>query len=275
MEWKGISRNYRLHVPVGGIEGKPLMVVLHGYGDHPRLIELYTGFSRLADEKGFGVLYPYGTNSPVDKSLSWNAGLCCGSALLSLTDDVNFISLVTEKVVNDYGVDKSRVYLVGFSNGAFMAQRVATETQNRFSGLASVAGTVGGQTIGSQGFFSLKKPETPIDHLMYHGLDDPAVPYTGGQVKFKTNIPAPARVLSFAQTKNFWLGANRCLNFESLVDESGIRRENGVGCTARTVAVSVPERGHVWLGGFLETLMYGQIAGIDQSTEIWRFFDER
>jgi hypothetical protein len=69
------------------------------------------------------------------------------------------------------------VYLVGMSNGATMAGRVAWERSDRIAAVAQIAGT------GAVGLIS--EPRTrvpvPVPLLQIHGTRDRFAPYAGGQ----------------------------------------------------------------------------------------------
>ncbi|MBI2921687.1 MAG: polyhydroxybutyrate depolymerase, partial [Planctomycetes bacterium] len=58
------ERTWRLHVPASFQKGKPLplVVALHGMGGTGAQMERMTGFSGLAEKKGFVVAYPDGLN---------------------------------------------------------------------------------------------------------------------------------------------------------------------------------------------------------------------
>jgi len=275
LEISGTIRKYRLHVPLNFKKQGSLVVMLHGYADSPRLMEIYSNMSRLADEKGFVVAYPYGSNGEVDKSLSWNAGFCCGTALFNMSDDIGFINLMTNKIVKEYDIDAKKVYLAGFSNGALLTLKIASERPELFSAYGVMAGAIGGQGPGSNGFVNLKMPKIPTKIIMIHGKDDPAIPYEGGQSKYLGRIPSPVSVVSFAISKKFWLTADKCEGLEANIN-NGVTREIGKKCAqgSNLEAISVEGRGHIWLGGMLEQVTYGETKKVNTSEEFWRFFNE-
>jgi polyhydroxybutyrate depolymerase len=57
----------------------------------------------------------------------------------STSDDVGFLGALADALVNEFGIDRRRVYVAGFSNGACMAHRLACET-DRFAAIAAVSG---------------------------------------------------------------------------------------------------------------------------------------
>ena len=131
-----------------------------------------------ADEAGFLVVYPNGTGQ-MDKKLTWNAGRCCGSAMLKNREDVAFIENVLDNVEERYPADRSRVYATGISNGA-MWPTGGTEIPYRIAAVAAIAGSleVGPSTI-----------KWPVPVLHFHGTQDEFVHFDDGHgPRYKTRI---------------------------------------------------------------------------------------
>ena len=61
-EHDGMTRTFRLYVPIGHAGPKPLVIVLHGGGGAGGGMEWLTrqGFNRIADREGIVVAYPDG-----------------------------------------------------------------------------------------------------------------------------------------------------------------------------------------------------------------------
>jgi polyhydroxybutyrate depolymerase len=72
-----------------------------------------------------------------------------------------------------YNIDQTRLFATGFSMGAFMANRLGCELNNRLAAIASVSGTIG---TGIQ-----CNPVRAIAAAHFHGTADPTVPYAGNQ----------------------------------------------------------------------------------------------
>ncbi len=79
----GRTRSYIVHTPAGWDGTTPLSVVLgfHGGAGHGAGFERQSGFVKVADDNGFLLVCPNGTNeNPGATSLlDWNAGSCCGA----------------------------------------------------------------------------------------------------------------------------------------------------------------------------------------------------
>ena len=159
------GRAYVLHVPPAlredpdRVQGRPVLVFLHGLDSFPADAARSTGFDRLADRDGALVAYPEGVRD------SFNAGLCCGSAVRHQVDDVGFLT----RVITDLRRrGAGRVSVVGFSNGGMMAYRLACERP----GLVDTVGVMSGT-------LEIPRCDGRITALHLHGDRDTAVPLEG------------------------------------------------------------------------------------------------
>ncbi len=161
------GRGYVLHVPAalrldpGRAAGKPAMVVLHGLESDPPDAAKSTGFDVLSDRDGVLVAYPEGVRR------SFNAGLCCGEAVLQQVDDVRFLSDVVASL-RSRGV--GRISVVGFSNGAMMAYRFGCARPDLVDTVGVMSGTL-----------EIPRCVGRIRALHLHGEKDTAVPFDGAE----------------------------------------------------------------------------------------------
>ena len=99
-------------------------------------------FRPLAEARGFLYCYPDGTIAgPVGATGFWNATDACCDFGNTGVDDVGYLRGVIEEIARRFAVDRKRVYLIGHSNGGFMAYRMACESADLIAGIASLAGT--------------------------------------------------------------------------------------------------------------------------------------
>jgi polyhydroxybutyrate depolymerase len=162
---------------------RALVVVLHGgMGNADRIAdqsaEQGLNMDAVADRNGFVVVYLNGT--PVTrrlgpKFLGWNAGGCCGMSAENKIDDVGYIAGAVDYLAGKYGIDKSRVYGVGHSNGAMMSQRIVCET-TLYAAAVAISGPLGLDTAKCPGASGRRI-------LAIHGADDQNVPIGGGRGK--------------------------------------------------------------------------------------------
>ena len=106
------------HVPDDLPEGAPLVVVLHGCTQDAAGYDRHSGWSRLAAEAGFAVLYAeqQRSNNP-NLCFNWfqpaDVGRGAGEALS--------IRQMVEAMVVAHGLDRGRIFVTGLSAGGAMA----------------------------------------------------------------------------------------------------------------------------------------------------------
>ena len=149
----------------------PLVVLLHGFSTTGELQDGYLGLSRSVDTHGFVLLRPDGTvNEEGDQF--WNATPACCDNFDSGVDDVAYLSALIDEALATYNVDPRRVYLVGHSNGGFMAYRMACDAGEKLAGIGTLAGAVYQNPMDCPAAANLS-----VLHL--HATDDASVPYMG------------------------------------------------------------------------------------------------
>jgi polyhydroxybutyrate depolymerase len=168
------SRPYGLKVPKGydGQRPTPLVVLLHGYTSNGSAQNAYFKLGPLADGKNFLLAYPDGTVDLMGNRF-WNATDACCDFFNSGVDDVGYIDAVINEIAGRYNVDQARIYLVGHSNGAFMAHRFACDHARRIAAIVTLA--------GMQWKDAMRCPaSSPVSVLHVHGRDDETIHYEGG-----------------------------------------------------------------------------------------------
>lgn len=183
-----LERPYGLDVPAGldRATPAPLLVLLHGYGASGLLEDQYFGFPQLADDRGVLVAYPDGTVDSKGNRF-WNATDACCNFDGSAVDDVAYLDAVVDDVEAHYPVDPAQVYVVGHSNGAFMAHRLACDRATRYAAVVAFAGDVWKDPARCA-------PAGPIAVLQVHGDLDAVIPYAGN----RTMPSAPESIATWA-----------------------------------------------------------------------------
>ncbi len=167
------TRHYLVSEPKQITKESKLIVGLHGFGDTPMRFVYYTGLHNAANENDL-VIYPKASPATVPgQKPGWNAGFCCGSGWVNKIDDAGFIVALVTDLAKTYNIDASRIYVTGFSNGAFMTERLATDYPDIFQAFAPRSGSIG--TVDSR-----LEPKTPVPMLLSHGEKDTTVPFNGG-----------------------------------------------------------------------------------------------
>lgn len=197
-----MDRPYCLKVPARySGAAAPLVLLLHGYGASGQVQADYFDFDALAERHGLLLAKPDGTLNALG-SRSWNAfASCCAGRNPSPPDDVAYLSALLDDVSASYAVDPQRIYVVGHSNGAFMAHRLACELSGRLAAIVSLAGAVDPEACA---------PEAPISVLEVHGTADELIKWEGGKTAGGT-APYP----SVDDTLAFWQSANDCAAAET------------------------------------------------------------
>src|SRR5690554_3241656 len=171
MTHDGIQREYKLYLPDNYDATNPasLVITLHGLGDTMHNFSL-AGFDHIADTTNFIVAVPQAVADMI-AGTAWNsqAGIY-GYYPNSHIDDIGFLNTLTDALLNQYAIDPARVFMTGFSMGGFMTQRMACESNTKFAGFASVAGTIG------SGLPSCT-PNRPVPIAHFHGTADSTVDY--------------------------------------------------------------------------------------------------
>ncbi|MFN2608195.1 MAG: PHB depolymerase family esterase [Acidimicrobiales bacterium] len=253
----GQPRSYRVYAPAT-LEGSqfPLVLALHGEGNTADSLVETTQFDRQAQTGNFIVAYPEGLG------LSWNAGLCCGRSMYEGVDDVGFLNRVVDEIERDHPIDRTRVYVVGISSGAFMAYRFACESAGRLAGVGSVAGAM---TLDAC------NPARPLSVIEIHGTADPLVPFSGGPVQPPgvASADAPAT----AAMADRWATLDGCPGPPRTTTTAVVTTTTWEACRAATSVrlVSVDGGGHTWFAPGL-----GPVAGaVDATADIWAFLSGR
>jgi len=170
----GKERTYRTYLPKGLAKGAPLVIVMHGSGQNGTQIRLETGygFDRLADQYGFGVVYPSAS------SFDWNDCSKVGDFKVDglELDHVKFLTLLTDKLIAENGFDPQRVFATGVSSGGFMSLRLAIEAPARFRAVAAVSANV---PVADNFKCTSARPSTSV--MIMNGTEDTLVPYDGGE----------------------------------------------------------------------------------------------
>lgn len=166
LTYKGAERQYRVRLPKNydPKQEYPVVFAFHGYLDRSKQLEFYSGLSNLAKSEAFIAVYPEGIKR------SWNGQICCGYAKEKNVDDVGFVSQLLTAVSDQYAVDGSKVYAVGFSNGGALVARLIQDLPDTFAGAAMVMSSIGTEDE----ILPLSDVQTPL--ILINGANDLYVP---------------------------------------------------------------------------------------------------
>ena len=259
-------RSYELHIPPSCSSTAPVPVVLnfHGGFGGPAQQRYTSGMDDLSDREGFVVVYPAGTGLPGGRSLTFNAGICCGFARDLGVDDVGFVAALLDDLARLVPTIAPKAFVTGFSNGAFLCYRLAVELSDRIAAFAPVSGVLGVDIPDG-------RRVSPMPLLHIHGRLDEHVTFQGG-VGPRAFEKTQRR--SVADSIAPWLAANGC--GEPKVTREGPATETVYGGGVAPVTVLVAEDGaHTWPGGLAlvpEELVGPTSEAFSATDRIWKFF---
>lgn len=125
------DRSYHVKLPDDwdGVSPMPVMLHFHGWARQGTLIVKHMRISGATRRRGVLLLAPNGRRKTWD---FWN----------SSSSDVDFAAAVIEDAAKRYPIDRSRIYVSGYSYGSAMAWRYVCENGDGVAALIAVAGTL-------------------------------------------------------------------------------------------------------------------------------------
>ncbi|PWW00275.1 poly(hydroxyalkanoate) depolymerase family esterase [Hoeflea marina] len=182
----------KIHVPASLQQKAALVVVLHGCTQTASGYDAGSGWSRLADEQGFAVLFP-------EQNRGNNANLCFNwfetHDIARGGGEVLSIRQMVDAMIRQHGLDDRRVFVTGLSAGGAMAGAMLAAYPDVFAGGAIIAGlpyaTAGSVPEALERMRGGNMPDTAslqarlreaVDHSgpwptisVWHGTDDKTV----------------------------------------------------------------------------------------------------
>jgi polyhydroxybutyrate depolymerase len=200
-----VIRTYGVFVPSSydPATPAPLLIGLHGFGSDGSFHETHVfKFAALADQLGWIYVLPNGLSGEDDKRF-WNATDACCNFQDVPVDDVAFIRSIIIEVSGTYNVDPDRVYVVGHSNGGFMAHRLGCDLADRVTAIVSIAGAQWHDPQDCQ-------PTDRVGVLEIHSNTDECISYLGGALPCLDGPPTEPPYPSARQTVHEWATLNGC-----------------------------------------------------------------
>ena len=151
----------------------PLVILLHAYGMDTSQAESIWGFTESVSEYNFIYAVPSGTLDQ-DGSYFWNSNSACCNFYNSSVDDVSYLYQYIRRLKDSYNINANRIYVVGDSNGGFMALELAY----RFPGLISASVS----SAGASHFESRSDLDSGVHILQVQGTDDTSILFEGGSI---------------------------------------------------------------------------------------------
>ena len=183
----------------------PLIVNIHGFGVNGAIEIGYQGYDKLPGKHDVIVAAPTGSVHPNLGVTFWNATLaCCGFEYFfgpTGVDDVDYLTRLIDELSSRYPIDPERIYLVGHSNGGFMAHRMACDRAERLAAIVALSGTTHFDPDECH-------PSAPVNILHIHGTADTRVSFDGGTMSPSGN--PGGRYPGAIETVGRWADLNGC-----------------------------------------------------------------
>jgi polyhydroxybutyrate depolymerase len=273
----GRQREYIIHLPPDfqSESRLPVLFGLHGGGGTYKNTIKFYNLNGLADKNGFIVVYP----NAIAKSWTIPGFSTRTKDHDSTVDDVHFISVVLDTIIQHYKGDSSKVFTTGISRGGEFSFYLAFKLSSRITAIAPVCASVPSPVLKK---YTFNHP-TPV--LIINGTADPLIPYDGGYGKY-LRTDEPDEGFDMASTdiviKKILL-LNSCgvgNNQNNMPDndtEDGcyaIKYQYNCGKTNVTL-IKIQNGGHTWPGGkqYLPKFIIGKVCrDFNAEDEIFDFF---
>lgn len=263
----GLTRRYLLFVPNSYQPDQPvpLVISVHGFVQWPAHQARLSGWNQLADREGFLVAYPKGRGFP----LRWYTQLSTADQEKS-GEDVQFFKDLISELSASYNIDPDRIYVNGMSNGGGMANLLASELSERIAAFGGVAGAYLSST-------EIRREHRPVPWIAFHGIDDPIVPYQGGEINRGLRSSRFPSVEIWAAD---WAQSNGCRiqpELEMFTDQ--VTKISYLDCRGAgdVILYKIAGAGHTWPGGgWLPRWLTGKTYQWISATELmWDFFQSQ
>ena len=267
-----LKRTYIIHIPksVDPADKLPLVIILHGHGGSGKQIMKSTNFNKLSDKDRFIAVYPDGINK------GWNDGREVEGN--DKYDDLKFMSLLIDRIRDNYNPDTNRIFATGMSNGAIFSFYLALKLSNRILAIAPVAANIPELLVKDY------YPENPVSLMLINGTADPLIKYEGGKVGFKIG-KSHGWTISTDSTINIFKTLDKCNNEPVITEIPDINVDDDCFATkyefvnglkdTKVILIKIENGGHSWPGGaqYLPRFLVGNVCGdFDAATVIWEFF---
>lgn len=176
-------------------ERLPLLLYLHGLGGSGADAIRDPAVANLARRARMIVVAPDGDVDSQGRRF-WNAGAACCNFDRAPVDDVARLTALIDDWRKRPEIDPRRIYVLGFSNGGFMAHLLGCRISDRLTAVVSIAGAGTDPKLPCA-------PASALAVLEIHGDADRIVHYQGGRVfdsaQLAPHPSAPQTIRGWAQ----------------------------------------------------------------------------
>jgi polyhydroxybutyrate depolymerase len=241
VEMDGRLRRYAVFTPSRPRPGAGVLLVFHPSQSSGQDMRRIVGvpLERMAERDNVVIVYPDGFEGHFNdcrREASY-------SARRLAVDDVGFTRRIVEELIAQDGIDPTRVFALGYSNGGHMALRLALEDPELVRGVVAIAAN-----LAAPDNMDCRIAPAPARFIvLVEGTRDPINPYDGGRVTL-FGFGNRGHVLS-AQASAEWFG--RTLGLAStepriLERASGlsVREQDWFSASGRVRLLTIEGGGH-------------------------------
>ena len=152
----------------------PLVFSLHGRKGSARWQAMMTQWHKVAEAKGFIMIYPQGPAATWDCSLSKDPA--------AINPDVHYFLELLAELKKRYAVDPTRVFLNGTSMGSYFANVIGVQFPQIFAAIAPCySGHLSKDQYTNYAQYPTMRTDTPMPIWQCHGADEPSNAFPGDQ----------------------------------------------------------------------------------------------
>jgi polyhydroxybutyrate depolymerase len=255
----------------------PLVIDLHGYSETAALQADITKLGTYGAANGFITVSPQ-VNEAVQHWVTTPG-----------SSDQRFLIALIGHLAGTLCVDSHRVYVAGYSNGAFMASALACSDASKIAAVATVSGIEAPSGC---------HPSRRVPVIAFHGTADPFVPYKGGIGPAAKKLPAPngqgtigshlsSKVDQGIQQNDLpipveearWAARNGCSKSPKTSTVTSDVTLIAYRCPGNATVELYRENGdgHIWAGSPLMVAIASEVGkttfSISANQLIWKFFE--
>jgi polyhydroxybutyrate depolymerase len=252
----GLTRSYLLYIPPHYDPDSSYALVLnfHGHGSTDFKQARLTGFTQLAYQQNFIVVYPQGVVGP-DGKTGWDAGLHFDPRV----NDVLFVSNLLSHLQATLCINPYRIFATGFSNGGGMTYELACKLSGRIAAFAPVSGSYAPPVDGCN-------PTRPVPIMEFHGTADRTVPYYGNIVR--NEPPIDLWLQDWATRDGCTKGPITFYNKHDIIGQQWLDCRGDV----TVIGYRIQGEGHIWPHSKFYIHVGNRLYPSTASAIIWSFF---
>lgn len=214
----GTKRDFLVDVPQNYNPNQEIPVILafNGLSQNASKFQTFTGLTSGAEKNGTTALVVY--MDGIGPGGTFNNG----EPPFDTTDDVKYVSAALDYLNENYNVDQSRLYAVGFSEGGSFVHALVNALPEKFAAIATVEGWMTGKETGASGAISELQIVGTKDSVVPPGGTDGLEAYGkslnhGGPLG--VSLALPSLLLAAVQRDGIYIeSANYALNYYRKID---------------------------------------------------------